>query len=164
MAFYLKFAGAIALLLVAGFVSRSYADCVSRRITETRSFCALISHIKGMVEKYLSPGRAVLKDYRDTTLEKLGFFERVESGEGLYDAFMSVRERLSLGSEAKKLVSDFFRGFGKEYQRGEVLRAEKYERELLEILNLETEEFGKKQKAVTTLLFASAFGIIILIL
>ena len=151
-------------MLCALFVGRGYTRYVERRIAETEGFVAFLNHASQSISMYLTPPARLCEGFCCESLEKSGFLGAVRRNNSLSDAFSECSSRLSVGGEAKKLLSECFRDFGQGYKEQEIARTVRYCSGLTEILERERRDLVQNARMVTTLLLAGAAGIFILLL
>lgn len=164
MGIYLKWAGAGVILLCALMVGRDYTAYVRERLSQYRGFVALLSHIEGMISRFLTPQDGLWHSFSDDALEKCGFLPALRSGKGLSEAFIGCVDGLSLSDLTKQRLSDFFSGFGRDYMDGEIARVGELRSELESGLKKEESELEKSLKITNALLLAGAVGLVILII
>ena len=151
-------------MIGALFVGREYTRYTEQRIAELDGFVAFLNHAKSEISMYLTPVKGITRGFRNESLEKLGFISAIESSGSLSYAFSECMDGLSVGGEAKELLSECFSGFGQGYKEQELSRIERYAVRLEKMLESEREELPKNAKMVSTLLLAGAVGIFILLL
>lgn len=151
-------------MLSALFVGREYSAYIKKRLSEYRGFTMLISHIEGMICRFLTPQDGLWQNFSHEALHKCGFLPALREGKGLSAAFDACRESLSLSEDIKDKISAFFADFGGDYMDGEISRASDFCAELEAGLKKEEAELEKSRKITNALLIAGAVGIAILII
>jgi len=151
-------------MLCALFVGRGYTRYVERRIAEGEGFVAFLNYARDEIAMYLSPPARLCEGFSNASLEELGFISAVGSCGDLGEAFSQCSSRLSLGKEARELLSQCFRSFGQGYKEQEIARIEGYLRKLSELVERESRDLPQNARMVSTLLLAGAAGIFIMLL
>ena len=146
------------------FAGREYNRYVERRIGELDGFVAFLNHAKSEISMYLTPAKRISRGFQNEILERLGFLSAIESEGNISRAFLSCYGGLSIGKEAKELLSEFFSEFGQGYREQELARIDRFRSDLEKILERDREELPKNARMVSTLLLAGALGIFILLL
>ena len=164
MSIYLKWAGAVVIMLCALFFGKEYSAYVQKRLSQFRGFVAFIEHIQGMISRFLAPQESLWQNFSDNALEDCGFLPTLRSGSALSEAFGACESSLLLSDEQKTRLSDFFADFGREYMAGELTRASDFHKELEQSLKKEEAELEKSLKITNAILIAGTLGIVILII
>lgn len=162
MSLYLRWGGALLLLVSALLFGREYSKYAKRRKTQMAEFIALITHIKGRISRFLSPTSELLSGFESEELERCGFLSAFSESSDLGGAL--DRSKTVLGEPFRNILSEFFSGFGKNYLDGEIKRIEHYTELLSEEEKREKEELSKSEKLTKTLLFAAALALAILLI
>ena len=151
-------------MLCALLIGRGYTRYINKRISEGDGFIAFLNHAKEEIAMFLSPPARLCRGFFDESLDEIGFIDAIRSCGNLGDAFLQCAPRLSVGKEARDLLSECFRSFGQGYKEQEVARIERYSRGLEEILERERRDLPQNARMVSTLLLAGAAGIFIMLL
>lgn len=164
MSYYLRLMGGGLILLLSMIVGSGYSAYKDRRITESEGFIALISHIEGMISRFLSHGSSLWQGFSNGELETCGFLPMLRNGASPAEAFSDSRSRLAISKKAKEKLSEYFGAFGRGYREDEVKKASACRSELEEMLRTERAELENNVKAVKAVLFGTALGVIILLI
>ncbi len=162
MSLYLRWGGAILLIIAALYISREYEKFLGRRISEYRGLCSMIAHAEEMISKYLAHGDGLWRDFRSDALEKCGFLPAVREGKGLHYAFESCRDKMSLSREAKDRLSLSFKRVGKGYMEGELANLSLVKESLAEECESESVAAEKNIKVARALLLGGALALAII--
>ena len=162
MSIFLRIAGGALLLGGAALASGAYKRYAEGQLAMLEDFYELLSHIKERISVYLSPQSALLSDFRCETLEECGFIPVYRECGSLHTAFKSAR--ISLCSDAKRLLSSFFESFGKGYKNEEIARAESAGAECKRILERERENVPRDVRLAGVLISSLALAVFILII
>lgn len=160
----LRWVGTVLVVSIFIFVGKGYSEFMRRRIDECESFLLLMKRIKGEIGRFLSTPSEIFSNYEDENLKRLGFLELQRSGKSLGECFELCRKRLSLPSEIKDRLGEFFSRFGENYKDGEISQIEYYVDEIEPLLNEERRALPDRIRLVKTLVAAISLGLIILIL
>lgn len=164
MSLYLRIFGSVLILLSAMLVSRGYSRYCERRLRTVEGFLSFLMHIKGEIMRTLTTPEGFVRDFSCEELSECGFLSSVASGKSLSLSFEESLPRITLGTEEKRLLSDFFEGFGKDYMDGERIRVESYTEKLSHLADADRETLPKNDKLCRALLLSGALGLIILII
>lgn len=162
MSLYLRWGGAILLIVVALYISREYEKYLGRRISEYRGLCSMIAHVEEMISKYLAHGDGLWRDFRCDALEKCGFLPAVREGKGLYSALESCSDKMSLSREAKERLSQSFKKLGRGYMDGELDNLSLLKDNLAEECERESIAAEKNIKVARALLLGGALTLVIM--
>ena len=162
MNLYIRWGIIAALLVLSVILGREYTKYREQRLRQMRAFGELVLHIRGQVSRFLSPTRSLLDGFSSDELSRIGFTSEFERSRDLSAALEGANT--SLGEGYKKILSEFFSGFGREYKDGEVTRADHYIELLGREEEREREESQKSVKLTKTLLLASALALAILLI
>lgn len=163
MTFYIKILGFALLFVAALCVTQGYRNYVKLRISEMESFIALLLHIKGRINRYLTPIPEIIKDFCDDNLLRIGFTDAVASGESIDSAFKNAEGGLVLGKEFKKILGEAFGTLGRGYREEVLINVDEVTSDLEKILNEEKETLPKDIKVFSAVLCAGVLGIFILL-
>lgn len=158
----LKYLGLAMLALSGIFISREYEKKERKRLFELSEFIRLFEHIKHKISCFLSPKSDWLSDF-ETESAPISEFLNISRKNGLSDAFLSVRDKLSLGSEADAILR-ILSSLGKTYKDGEIALLDAALSSLSEIERQLSVECEKNIKTVKVLTAAAALGLIILLI
>ena len=164
MSALLKYSGLALIALAAYFLGRSFEEREGSRVRVLDGFVGLLRHIRKGIASYLEPIPRALFSFADGELERIGFLPLLREGATLYEAYSEVSGRISLGSEAERLLSELFKRLGRGTREETVKDAQCAEEELSRIAESEKAELEKSVKLTKTMLYAVALGIIILFL
>ena len=152
----IKVIGAGVIMIFAIVVGREYSDYAGRRAEQLRGFLYLICHIRGRISRFLAFGDGLCYGFECDALESVGFLPLVREGTNLYDAFEKCKSRLSLSGAQKKILSDFFLGFGMDYKDGELERMTDFLANYEKITERDVENMTKNVQVARALLFGGA--------
>ncbi len=156
--------GGLSLILVAALLfSREYRRYLDGRVELCQGFLALLIHIRGRVDCYLTPLPEALSGFESVALSECGFLKRA-SEEGLSSAYFSMEKSLSLPRRAREVLSSFFRGLGREYREGTLRELSTAISALESAVLEERQESEKSLKIASVLAVSAALGAIILII
>ena len=146
------------------FGARQYSEHLKKSLGQTRGFLRLLGFMRGRVSTYLDPVSRWCEDFSDEWLEKCGFVSSLRSGRTLRDAYREVEDKLSLPSDARELLDNFFSRTGLGYLDAEIKNID-YTAERLERLceNMQT-GLKSRTRVVKTSLYALALGIAVLVM
>ena len=161
MGLWLRWGGALAVIVGSFFVCREYEKYLARRLGELIGLRDLISHARGMIEKYLSYGAELWRGFTNEALESCGLMDALREGRGLSEAFASCGDRMALTAEERaELACDFAR-LGKGYKSGEVSLLDTLENKLCEMADGESDQAEKNIKVFRALLLGGALVVVI---
>ncbi len=158
---FLKVCGSIFLLLAARLVIKGYSAYVKRRILEGEGFRFLLLHIEGEIRKYLKSESEIISSFENEALSNVGFFD---GGGGLAERFHAVRSRLLFSERIKKLLSEFFDAFGRDYGAKESARASEAAQAIEVLIKTEREQLQKNERCIRALVIGVSLGIVILLI
>lgn len=164
MSLYFRWGGGILLMLGALLLSRGYKRYLMRRVDEYRGLASLLGHAGGMIDKFLTSGRELWRDFHNDALEKCGLLPTLREGVGLKDAFDKCKDKMSLSSSAKDRISASLGGLGKEYREGEVRLLLELEGRLKADSEAEGIEAEKNIKVAGALLLGGALAAVIMLI
>ncbi len=165
MIYLLKAAAAALALVCAMCVSREYKRFTDKKFAFYDGFLSLLSYIKNELS---CRGRSLAEwasEFENDALYETGFISKLRESGSLHTAFVSVKDKLlGVCDDGIKLLDGYFSSFGKSYKREEEGEACQVFSELSRISETERAAGQKNIKAVRTLSFAVALGLIILLL
>ena len=162
MSIYFRWGGAALIMICALLIDREYKQYLTRRISENCGFLSLVSHAEAKISKFLCHGDGLWRDFSDDALTKCGFLPALQSGASVADSFEQCCNKTALSKEAKKLLSDSFKEWGKGYRDGEVAFLSSLKEKIASLLDKEKTEAEKSKKITTALLFGGALSILIM--
>ena len=151
------------MLVAALTVSKGYREYVARRLSEQESFIFLLRHMEEKISRYLTPVADALRDFSNDVLSRIGFFDGINEGETLGEAFLRITPRLSVGEETRSHLSSTFKSLSFGYREEVVANLHDAAARLEKILSEEKELLSKNERVVSAVLVASALGIFILL-
>lgn len=164
MSIYLRWGGAILIMLSALWLSRAYRDYLDKGVRELRGFISLITHIEAKVGCFLTPSDGLWSTFSDTALVQNGFLSALESGKTLSEAFEDCSSSLTVRTEERELLSDFFSSFGTGYRDTETNRCQRVLKALSTSLSSYEERAEKDKSIASALLLGGALAIVIMII
>ena len=164
MSIYLRWGGAILLMLGALFVSREYEKYLRRRVAEYRGLVSLINHAEDRIKKSLAHGSGLWRDFSDGAMERCGILDLLRSGEGLYSAFSACSDRLALSREAKARIAEELSTLGRGYMNDELERLSAVGSRLTAECEFEEADADKNIKVSRALLLGGALSAVILVI
>ena len=164
MSIYLRWGGAILLMLGALYFSRGYEKYLMRRVAEQDGLADLISHVGGMINRFLSSGEELWRDFHNDALEKCGLLPSLRGGMGLKDAFDKCGEKMSLSASAKEKISASLGALGRDYREGEVRLLAELEKQLRSDSEAERSAVEKNIKVARALLLGGALAAVIMLM
>ena len=102
MSLYLRWGGALLLLLSAIFLGREYSRYTKRREGEMAAFCDLLLHIKGQISRFLAPTSELLSGFDSPELLECGFLGEFEKSSDL--ALALAASKTTLGEKFSAIV------------------------------------------------------------
>ncbi len=159
----LKLLGIALIFSAAILFVREYSAYCKKRRSECLACLKLFEHMRSRLERYLLPMSELCLDFKDATLDALGFFSAAQAG-GIPHAFEEIKDKLSVSREFKNRISEFLCNFGKGYLKEESKRLSDMLSEISELCKVECENIETSEKVTKTLVFGLALGIIVLIL
>ncbi len=160
---FLKFVGAGLLLISALAFSREYDRFLSARIALARGFLELLLHIRQKINCFLSSAESLISDFENDALERAEYLS-VARKEGICRAYFERESCLGVPSCIKKLLSEFFSGFGSDYKEGTLALIDRSSAALEAMLSDMISEKERSVKLVRTVSAAAALGAAILII
>jgi hypothetical protein len=158
----LKYIGAAALLVGAFLVIRRYKAHHAERKREILAFSLLIDRIYDMVDLFLAPVRRIFEGV-STGVESADELARhIEDGEAPQQAYVGVKDKLSVGEEGKRILEQLFLGLGKGYRDGALALVESCRKRFADYKKAAEEEDEKSSKVVSALVIGCTVGVIIL--
>lgn len=157
----LSLIGGALVVIAAVFLGKSYSAFIKKREVEGEELLRFLTYIKGEVSRFLATPETLASSFDSEVLSECGFLPLGE-GEELCDAFLTAR--LSLSEEVRKILTEFFSGFGRNYLEAEVSRCEEFCERLGERLKIESEANAKSVRVVKTVSAAAALGTVILLI
>ena len=161
---YFRIAGALLILVAVLFAGREYSKFVSRRLDQLSGFYSLLEYVESSISKYLSFGRGLWVGFSCEALEGCGFLGLLREGRNPYEAFLQIKSKLSLSSDQCELLEEFFMGFGREYQDGEMKRVSEYRKKLGRILDDQAQSLTNNAKVLKALLLGAGMSLVILVI
>ena len=160
----MRYIGLFFIILAALFISSAYRAALAARCAALEAFLALATHIRSRVSGYLEPPEVWASGFsaeNDGVERMLG---RIRSGEGVYSAYTSVRDGLSLSREAKELVGAFFKELGRDAVEIERKSMDGVVDKLSVLLDKERDECSQRGRVAAVMaLMLSAGGAILII-
>ena len=157
----MSFLGVTLLLLGGGSFFLSYKKHLSLAESECRGYLSLIEFIEGRVSCYLSPLDEVIREFRSEALTACGFLDQAREG-SLRDAFIKVKEKSRMPSDAIAVVEEFLSGLGKGYLDSEVRAIQMSIKKLRRIIDRESAERANRVKIAGAMIFALTVGTLLL--
>lgn len=165
MTYMIKAAAAVLVLLLIRTVNGEYKRFTERKTALCEGFVRLLEFIRTELS---CRGRAVAQwaeEIDEPALAEVGFTDELKRTQSLHAAFCASEKRMPmLGVQSKRVLDGYFAAFGRSYRTEEEERARRTGEELTRILERERADAQKSVRAVRTLSYAMALGIIILIL
>lgn len=153
------------LILVGAIVAgREYSSYTARRLGQYQGFVALLSHIEGMISRFLAGGEELFRSFSHPFLEETELLRRLREGESPYDAFAATEDKLLIGERERESLSVFFKELGSGYRESEIERVSALRAELSAGYKEEKAALEKSRSVVNTLLMGGAMGIFILLI
>ncbi len=164
MSLYLRWGGAVLLMIGALLTSRAYESYLKRRIGEYRGLVSLIAHAEGEIAKFLAHGSELWRSFKDEALEKCGLLPALREGGSLFSAFQESCGNMSLSTAARQRLSELFKKLGQGYREGELSLLSSIKESLSAELDIESAEAEKNIKVVRALLFGGALCVAVMVL
>lgn len=161
---FLRLVGAALLLAAAIFLSREYSSYLEGRLSEYRGLVALLSHAEEKIERSLSFGEELWRDFQDDVMEKCGLLPLLREGKGIAEAFGECIADFSLPIGIKAEISEALSTLGRGYRDSEIKKLSDIRTRLTEALNSETLAAEKNVKVAKALLIGGALTVGILII
>lgn len=159
----LKLIGVCAMAAGTLLVCRELADKRKKRLFLCEEFYRFVSHIRLQISCFLRPVSELAEGFRSDILSEIGFLPSIAE-QGIFGAFESVCERISLSEEEKRILGGLFSSLGTGYMENEIKQIDAYSAELYRLLENERADLPKRSRLVNTLLTAASLGIIILLI
>jgi hypothetical protein len=152
------------ILIGAIIVGREYSSYTARRIGQYQGFVALLSHIEGMISRFLTGGDELFRGFSNPFLEETGLLCRLREGKIPSDAFAQIEDKLLIGDGERESLTAFFKELGSGYRESEIERVSALKAELSAGYREEKAALEKSRSVVNTLLMGGAMGIFILLI
>lgn len=160
----MRYVGLALVILAAVILTSSYRAVLSARVATLESYMALILHIRSRVSGYLEPPSVWAESFGKEGDGVRAFVERVRQGESPADAYLALRDGLSLSREAKEAIGSFFSGLGREGVEAERKSMDIGVDKLSALLEKERDECEERGRiAAVMALMLSAGGAILII-
>lgn len=164
MSIYLRWGGAILLMIGALYISREYEKYLNRRVAEYNGLAELISHAAGMIARFLAHGGDLWRDFENASLEKCGLLPALRRGACLADAFDECQGKMSLSAEEKQRWSAELHKLGRGYKDGELAMLSDLGQAISAEAGAEAESAEKNVKVARALLLGGALTVVIIII
>ena len=155
----LKYIGLALIILASLALALGYGAYSRKRLAELDGIIRLITSIRDGIEVYLKPLYEIFSEFSDNALSAAGF---VMSGDDPEAEYARLSGRLSLGSEVKRRLSEFFSVLGTSGKERELSRIEELHASLLDIRERERGELARSRSVVGTV--SCAIGLLLVIL
>ena len=159
----LKLIGVCAMAAGTLMVCRELTEKRKERLLLCEEFYRFVSHIRLQISCFLRPTSELADGFSSEILSKIGFLPLIAE-KGIFGAFESVKDKISLSEEEKRALGGLFSSLGSGYMENEISKIDAYGRELYRFLEEEREELPRRSRLVNTLLTAASLGIIILLI
>ncbi|MBO5907932.1 MAG: stage III sporulation protein AB [Clostridia bacterium] len=159
---FLRYVGAILVLVFAFFISRSYVSYLKRRVRECEDFCRLAEKIESMIRCYLSPIKEIFSGFECSEGVVRDFVKAVSEGATPREAYLSKEGELAIGKEGKKILSGLFSSLGHGYRDGSLELVRGARAELEKYTAKEREEGEKNSRLASALAIGGALGVVLL--
>ena len=163
MSVFVKPAVCVLLTLLCVWLVRSFDGYVKRRRVESRELLFICEVIRKSISTSLSTPREALgrTDELSSSAEQLRL--AVVSGATLSEAFSAVSHSMSLSGESARMLSEYFRAFGKGYRADELLCADEFIERYRKQIELEEAADDAELKVTKSVIVAVTLGLIIFI-
>lgn len=156
MNLYIRIFGGAFIMIAALLVGKEYSRFSDKRIAELRGFLLFIRHIGAEVSKFLSSGEELFWRFENEALEASGFLPSLREGMGLKESFEFISKKLSIPSEQKEDLFEFFSGFGSDYREGELEKINAFLAKYEKDVEIECENMMKNLMVARALLLGGA--------
>ena len=160
----MKLFGALILLLAALGLSRGYGKYISDGIGQAEAFREFFVGLKSHLSLSGAPIDVYISAFDNPILNELGFLREYERSKSLYDAFLTVRARLFMPNDVKRMIEEILFGLGKGSLSSEIRFVENGLLELKELITQYKTEAGKSARIVSFVIAAVVIGILIFLL
>ena len=156
--------GAVLLVLAAFYIWREYVSFLNKGTSELGAFVRLIEHMKDRMECYLETPLEWARDFSSDELEQIGFLGEIRNGRDMNSAYVACSGNLSIGNEAKSVLSGLFSHLGEGYLGTEIGIIKASLDKLKKMEETARVEKVNKTKAAGAMIGAVSIGAIILVL
>ncbi len=165
MIYILKAFAALMVLFVTHIITKGYKGFISKKGEICDGFLSLLAFIKTELS---CRGRAVAEwasEFENAALGEIGFIGELTESGNLHKAFLRAKESAAMMShDMIRVLESYFLSFGNSYRNEEEGEACRVFDELKRISEAEKTEAQKSMRAVKTISYAIALGIIVLFL
>lgn len=155
--------GLVPIALSAYLLLRLYLKYLRERSRGCFAFLELIEAVeRGLSHSLKTPAECVA-DCSDPFFSEVGFSELVADGETLYSALQSCGGRITLPSDAQRLLCELFSLLGSGYLDGELNRLRDARAELKCIAEREQGKIIERGRVAGAVIFAATSGLALLI-
>ena len=159
----LKLAGICAMAAGTLLVCQHLGEKRKERLLLCEEFYRFVSHIKLQISCFRRPINELADGFRSDILTDIGFLSAIKES-GILGAFESVRDKISLSEEEKRVLAALFSSLGTGYMENEIQQLDAHGGELYRLLEKERAELTRQSRLVNTLLTAASLGVIILLI
>lgn len=164
MSFYLRFLGGGLVMIAAMITSGEYSAYAKRRLSQYSGLVALLSHMEGMISRFLASGDGLWRGFENEALESTGLLSSLKEGKSLAAAFSECEGKFALTKEAKGRIGDFLAGLGRGYRSGELEMISAFRASLEKEMAEEQQSLEKSVKITRALLLGGALAFLIMII
>ena len=160
----MKYVGILCVLAASVLISGEYSRYMNKRVLECRDFVSFISHMRIQVGCFLRPVKELGIGFSSESLAGSGFLEALSHSENISEAYSKCEPSLSLSSEEREVLCDFFSSFGDGYLDEQLKLIDSAHSRMQELyLRLSTERV-KNTRLVSTVSVTAALGFIIFVI
>lgn len=136
-----------ALLIVCASLATGFSASAmyKQQAAQLEAFLALISHICGQIDGFLSPLERIYAEFKNSTLEKCGFLPELRRCGGV-GALSKCKKSLCLTHEEVEELEKFFLGLGNHGISEEIRHCKYYEGKISAFAADAKEHLGGKVK------------------
>ena len=157
-------AGCILLSLGTLLFCRAYSRYLSFGVLLSDGFLEYLTTLKEAVSNYSVTPEKARENFKNNTLEKVGFLELLDTGKSHAEAFSELKNRTSIPREVSDALDEYFRGLGRRFRDCELASLERAIGTLERVIPPLKEKAEKDSKSVYAVAFAICLGFIILVI
>lgn len=160
----MKYIGIILILLASVLFGRLYSESLREKSRELSEFIRFLRFMRERVECYLESAEDVAGSFSSAVLEKCGFLDELKRSGRIDMAYRACEGKLSINSEDKEIIREFFSHSGKGYLEREIMLTDGAISALENSLGKYKENSGKRGKSVGAISLAVGLGLAVLLI
>ena len=164
MSYLIKPIVIVLLAVLCMTLIRGYSSYMKKRMLESRELLHLLEATRKSMSTRLSTPKKAFSSVSVSSPAVEEFRVRVASGDRLSEAFAKAERGLSVSPECRRMLSEYFDGFGSGYLEDEIRCADEFLARYLAEIEREEVAGANDLWVVKSMAIAITLGIIILII